>query len=394
MLNYKEAQQLITAQARSFGKEKISLDQSFGRILSETIYADRDYPPFNRSTMDGYAIAFSDFQKGIRQFEIAETIYAGQSSTRDISSAQCFKIMTGAPVPEKTDMVIRREDTQESEHTVTILTGDYRQFQNIAIRGEDFKQGVQVISAHTICTPPIISVLAATGHHTVTVERLPNIAVLTTGNEVVPVTDVVSPIQIRNSNAWLLKALLEKQHIQPALMQHVTDDKDNLRKAFAQAMEADIIISCGGVSAGDADYVPGIAEEMAIKILFHKLAIKPGKPILCGVTPSGGMLFGLPGNPFSCLVTFTLFIQRYLDACNGLTIRQPHSIPLQGERMKKSTLDEFFPVQTIRESNTIAPLTFNGSGDIQAALHADGLGIHPAAFYRLNNGDHVEFISL
>lgn len=394
MLTYKEAQQLITQQAHSFGKEKISLEQCTGRVLAETISADRDYPPFNRATMDGYAIKHADFAKGIRTYSILETIFAGQSSTQKNTGGSCYKIMTGAPVPADVDVVIRREDTREENGKVELLIDGCQPFQNISRQGEDFTKGSPVIDRPVICNAAVISLLAAVGKDAVTVERLPKVAILTTGNEIVPVNSAVEPVQIRNSNAWLLKSLLAKQLITPIAVEHIADDKELLRAAFKKVLDADIIITCGGVSAGDADYIPLIAEELGIKILFHKLSIKPGKPVLCGVTPPGGMLFGLPGNPFSSLVTFTLFIQHYLDACNQLTNTGPVQTQLHGVRTKKGTLDEFFPVKLIKSVNAIEPVTFNGSGDIQAALYADGIGFHPAEKDKIETGDSIQWLQL
>jgi molybdopterin molybdotransferase len=302
--------------------------------------------------------------------------------------------MTGAPVPADVDVVIRREDIREEKDKVTLLVDSCKPFQNISRQGEDFIKGASIIDQRVICNAAVISLLAAVGKDTVTVERLPKVAIITTGNEIVPVNSEVQPVQIRNSNAWLLRSLLAKQLITPVSVEHIADDKHLLRAAFKKVLDADIIITCGGVSAGDADYVPLVAEESGIKILFHKLSIKPGKPVLCGVTSNGGMLFGLPGNPFSSLVTFMLFIQHYLDACNQLRHTGPIQTQLHGIRTKKSTLDEFFPVKLVKSANAVEPLTFNGSGDIQAAVYADGIGFHPAEKNKIETGDHILWLPL
>jgi molybdopterin molybdotransferase len=142
-------------------------------------------------------------------------------------------------------------------------------------------------------------------------------------------------------------------------------------------MDADIIISSGAVSAGDADYVPAVLNQLGVQKLFHKVAIKPGKPFWCGKNPGGGMVFALPGNPLSCLVTFTIFIRPFLNACFGLQAEKPFDFMLDGERTKKSELDEFFPVRFKESRKQLQPVPFNGSGDIQAALFADGIALHP-----------------
>ena len=395
MISYTEAQNIISAHTRSFGKEELPLEQVLDRVLGEKIYADRDYPPFNRATMDGYAISSDDYKNGIHRFEIAETVFAGQLPSKKITAGQCYKIMTGAAVPPGTDCVIRREDTSESGGYMEVLAENCNPLQNIACKGEDFKAKETIISEPVTCTPPVISLLAATGKTTVVVEKLPGIAIITTGNEVVPVQHPVSPVQIRNSNSWLIKALLAKMRIEPVSVQHMEDDKQLIAEAFKKALEsADIIITCGGVSAGDADFIPAVAEEAGIKKLFHKVAIKPGKPVWCGVTPAGGLMFGLPGNPFSCLVTFTLFIRHYLFGCFGLGAAKQLSFQLDKERIKKSNLDEFFPVQVQKGTSFVTPLVFNGSGDIQAALFADGIAVHPSTVMQLEKGSMVPCLQL
>lgn len=391
---YTEAQQILIAQARSFGKESIPLEQAYGSVLSEKIVADRDYPPFNRAAMDGYALRYEDFEKGIRIFTVNETIFAGQRPSTKLSRGQCYRIMTGASTPANADLVIRREDTKEEKDQVTILIDAVRPFQNIAKRGEDLKQGAVIIDQPVAATPAVISLLAAIGKQSVLVERLPRVAIITTGNEVVPIDQQVSDVQIRNSNNWLLKSLLAKLSIQPFLVVHVPDNKEQIQKAFKKGLDADIIISCGGVSAGDADFVPEAVESLGVEKLFHKLMIRPGKPIWCGKLPGKGVFFALPGNPLSCMVTFTLFVRPFLHASYGLP--QPTQLPmvLQDKRTKKNQLDEFFPVQIIDGSTTVRAVPFNGSGDIRAALFADGIALHPRGKEILNAGDTVDYIWL
>jgi molybdopterin molybdotransferase len=171
------------------------------------------------------------------------------------------------------------------------------------------------------------------------------------------------------------------------------DEKSQLRLAFENALPLDILIMCGGVSAGDADYVPEVLTGLGVKKLFHKVAIKPGKPFWCGQLPNGGLVFALPGNPFSCLVTFTLFIDPYLRACYGLPPKQVLRLPLTRGRAKKTSFDEFFPVRLTGPEPRLESIYFNGSGDIRAGLGADGLGLHPAHLDELPVGAVVDFIA-
>lgn len=391
---YREAQKILVGEAASFGQEVVPLELGFGRVLCERIVADRDYPPFNRAAMDGFAFRYKDFEKGQREFIINETIFAGQVPATTLAEGQCYKIMTGAATPEDANVIVRREDTNEGQAKVSMLIDTIKPGQNIAKRGEDLGHGAVIIDGPVVATPAVISLLAAVGKDSVKVQRLPRVAVITTGSEVIPVDQPVSEVQIRNSNAWLLKALLHKQGIIPFSVKHMPDDRAQLQKAFSEVLDADIIISCGGVSAGDADFVPDAVEALGVKKLFHKLMIRPGKPIWCGKLPGKGMLFALPGNPLSCLVTFTLFVRPYLAACYGLESLSALPMSLQGERTKKNPLDEFFPVKIISGTASVEAVPFNGSGDIRAALFADGIARHPRDKSVIHQGEAVEYISL
>jgi molybdopterin molybdotransferase len=390
MINYTTARDLLIAQARSFGKERIGLDEAYGRVLSESILADRDYPPFDRSSVDGYAIRYQDIDQGIRQFSIIETIYAGAAGERVIGPGECYKIMTGAPVPGAADLVIRREDVQESEGKMAIGAGPFRQRQNISSRGEDLRAGDKVIDSNRLCEAALMGLLATLGKDELTVERLPRVALFTTGNEVVPVGDPVSPVQIRNSNRWLLQSFLNKWRISPSVHAHIPDERELLRRHLEIVCmgpaAADLIILSGGVSAGDADHVPGVLEELGVKKLFHKISIKPGKPAWCGVAPGGGMVFALPGNPFSCLVDFVLLIQPWLYASFGLAVPEPLGFPLRVARKKRTLLDEFFPVQVNGSPAALEQIVLNGSGDIRLGPGAHALALHPAADSDLAEG--------
>lgn len=370
------------------------MDDAFGRIIAEPVVADRDYPPFNRAAMDGYALSLKDLESGTRTFTIAETIFAGQASQKRLTSNQCYKIMTGAAVPGPADVIIRKEDTLTSDNEVHVNINHFHPFQHISRMGEDIKNGEGIISASLLCTAPVINALAAMGKHEITVSRLPVVAIFTTGNEVVPLNEPVSPFQIRNSNLHLFKALFKKWQIIPVFTEHVPDDKADLHQAFYKAMQADIIVISGGVSAGDADYVPEVLESLGVKKLFHKVAIKPGKPIWCGLTPNNGLVFALPGNPFSSLVTFMLFVETYLRHSFGLREQKLMNLPFRGLRINKSSLDEFFPVKLEASPLAGIPLSFNSSGDILAALHADGIMHHPASYSQVSNGDELMYTPL
>lgn len=389
MLTYIQAQQVITSLTRSFGTESIALDDADGRILAEDIYADRDYPPFNRATMDGYAINTVDWENGVRGFKVQQIIYAGQIGNDALGESSCYKIMTGAPVPLSANAVIRREDATQANDEVSFNLDNIRPYQNIARQGEDIKAGEPVLKANSIGTPAVISLLATMGKNTIRVKSLPKVALFTTGDEVVDASAEVKPNQIRNSNQYLLKSLLKKWLIKPQVCKHIIDDKEQLKTTLTGVLDFDMIITCGGVSAGDADYLPEVLADLGVKKLFHKLSIRPGKPIWCGQLPNGGLVFALPGNPFSCMVTFKLFIEAFLSESFGLGMPKLLQVPFNGSRKRSSGFDEFFPAHISGEPSALSPIQINTSGDIRLGLYADALAFHPAAADQLNNGDMV-----
>ncbi len=391
MLNYKEAQQIIAGLAKSFGTETLALNEVFERVLAEPVYADRNYPPFNRATMDGYAINFKDWESGIKNYTVKEVVFAGQRYQQEILSGECYKIMTGAAVPPNVNVVIQREKAVEENGQVSFQAESIKPFLNIAQKGEDIQADTCIIDQHRTCSAAVIALLASVGKAEVVVEKLPKVALFTTGDEVVEPNQPVSDIQIRNSNQYLLKSLLKEWQIKPFIYKHISDDKEALKQEISTALSSDMIILCGGVSAGDADYVPEILEGLGTKKLFHKVKIKPGKPILCGQLASGGLVFALPGNPFSCHVTFKLFIEHYLKACFGLPEKDWTMLRLSVEKKKKTEFDEFFPAVV---NQAVTPVLFNSSGDIKAALTANAIALHPAAAADLQNGSLIAFHSI
>lgn len=377
MISFEEAQQLVKQQARSFGKEIVLLDDATGRVLNEPVTADRDYPPFNRATMDGIAINSEDWQEGIRTYKLVETLFAGKAALKTINKGECYKIMTGAAVPAGADSVIRREDITEIENRLTVNVSDVRAGQNIAPKGSDIKKGETVVNPAQLIRSGAITTLASLGFDEVKVACLPSVAIITTGDEVVPVEAMVNEVQIRNSNQHLIKALLQPWKIKPSGVTHVKDDTDALLQAVNRHRRNDILILSGAVSAGDADFVPEILLKAGAEKIFHKVAIRPGKPIWFGRFQNGPVVFALPGNPYSTFVTFKLFIETFLRACFGLPENKMLRLPFNGTRVKKTNLDEFFPVTVGGDPTVATPITFNTSGDITAVMGADALAMQP-----------------
>ncbi len=395
MITYQQAQEIIKHHVKLFETEFINIDEALGRVLAKDIYAKRDLPPFNRSAMDGFAFNFLDIQNNIDQFIISETIFAGQKGSKVLKSGFCYKIMTGAAVPESADVVIRNEDCTEINTIVKVDCNKnlVKKYQNIALKGQDIHKGEIAINAYTKVSPSLSGYLASLGLQIIEVFKIPNIAIVTTGNEVVTLDEEANDYQIYNSNLYLIKSLLLQHQIKPKQIAHIIDDETILESDLKKYVHNDVLILTGGVSAGEADFVPAVLKKLKVEILFHKVAIKPGKPILCGKLPNGGLVFALPGNPLSCLVTFKLFVEVYLKACCNINEMNTILLPSKFNRTKKTSFDEFFPV-VINHNGTLNEVKFNGSGDNRLAGLANALGLQTANQTTLNKNDLINCIIL
>ncbi len=391
MISLQEAKQIVMENAVAMKQEYVPVSAATGRVMQQTVVADRDYPPFNRSTMDGFAFRFEDWRKGVRNFRIVETIYAGNGNVRTILPGDCYRIMTGAAVPADADVVVKIEEASVSGGFVQMLTESVKPFQHIALKGEDITSGTLVTPGNLVCNPGVVGVLAALGYTDILVSCRPVVSIITTGNEVVPYHSRPSAFQIRNSNAAVLNSILNTYGICPKDVQHIGDDKEAIKKAIATNLSVDILIVNGGVSAGDADYVPQVMDELRVGKLFHKVAIKPGKPLWVGRAREGAMVFALPGNPFSCIVTGKIFIEPYILSCMGMGYSEKLRFPISAERENKSRLDEFFPVVLDTGKMHLQVIPFNTSGDITAALKASGIAHQSAGTPLLGAGTWVDY---
>lgn len=389
MITVTEAQSLITNQAKNFGSEEIALSSAQGRVLAEDIFADRDYPPFHRAAMDGYALRSEDFLNGLREFIVVEEIYAGALAVKKIGKGECYKIMTGASTPVEADAVIRVEDTIQQKDKVIFQTDQLKKGQNIAQKGEDRKAGELVLKKNTLLKAPEAAALAVLGKTKISVYKLPEVSIISTGDEVIAADQPVLTHQIRDSNSYAVEGFLKNYHIPLSGRKLVKDDKDALTKAVNEFIGSDILVLSGGVSMGDADYVPEVLKNAGVEKIFHKVALKPGKPLWFGKSKNG-VVFALPGNPMSVQISFKLFIEPFLRTCFGLPPMLELKLPITTLRKKKVKFDEYFPC-VIENGSVLKPVTFNGSGDVTSILYSDGLAVQEAEKEELKEGDLVKF---
>jgi molybdopterin molybdotransferase len=371
-----EAEALILAHMPRFKARQEPLQACIGRVLAEDIHAERDQPPFDRVTMDGIAVAFRDFAAGVRAFEVVGTQAAG-SEPIAIAAAQCVEVMTGTPLPPGADTVVPVERVQRSGSTATIAADaavSAEQF--VHRRGSDRLQGSRVLTAGTRLGPPEIAVLAGAGHATALVAELPRVAVISTGDELVEAGKPVAPHQIRSTNDRAVEASLLQHRLGTVTRARLRDDANALAVAIDRLdSELDVLVLSGGVSMGQFDFVPSVLAELGAKLVLHKVAQRPGRPMWFGVSARGKPIFALPGNPVSTLVCATRYLLPALRHASGLAPAAPELVELTAPIEALRTLTLFTPVTVSSSSSATllaTPHQTNTSGDFVALASTAG----------------------
>lgn len=392
MISVSEAQKIIGEQVFELKVEEISLELACGRVLAEEVLADRDYPPFNRSSMDG--VALRSAETGRQDiFRLAGTIYAGDFNVKHYSEGEAVKIMTGAQVPDAFDAVVKVEDTEIKGSEVHINVRSVPAGQHIAQQGEDLQEGELALPQGVRIRPAEIALLASLGKSTVKVFKSPKVVVIATGNEIKPVDELVQRHQIRNSNGPVLTAFFRQLMMHEVDQYLVVDEPEQLEAVLTNALKADIVILSGGVSMGDADYVPETLQALGVEKIFHKVKLKPGKPLWFGRKQNGPVVFAMPGNPLSCQVTFKLFTEPFLRGCLKQAAWKPLYLKADFEREKKGPMEEYFPCKIMEKGgeSVLQLCPFNGSGDVTAAALSHGIARQPADAERIKSGDLIAF---
>jgi molybdopterin molybdotransferase len=369
----------------SLPTETISLTDATGRVLREVVRADRDFPPFDRVAMDGIAIRFADYKAGLRQFRVVGIQFAGKPQQTLSEAGTCLEVMTGAMVPIGVDTVIRYEDTSlsDGQATVTIsddLFGPIQNGQHIHPRATDRKAGEELLSIGTRLGPSELAVAASVGHATLTVTKLPRVALISTGDELVDIYDTPLPYQIRRSNTYMLRAALMVLGIDASL-HHIVDDETILADRLATLLsENDVLILSGGVSAGKADFVPSVLTQLGVQKQFHKIEQRPGKPLWFGTAPQKAV-FALPGNPVSTVLCAYRYVIPYLRASLGLPPLAPRFAQLAEPVTFKPAITYFLPVQLTSKPDgrlVAHPLPGSGSADFANLTAVDAFIELPA----------------
>ena len=374
MIHYKQALESVLRNTRSYGVERVPLKQAIGRILATDIQADRDFPPFDRSTKDGITLNYGAIQNGRKSFEIAGVLAAGTPTAVLNDQETCMEIMTGAVVPYDADTVVMYEHL-EIEKGIATLNSVPAKGQNIHYKGSDIKKGEVILEANSRISAAVVGVLASVGISEVPVHKLPKVAVISTGNELVEVETKPEAHQIRRSNTYSLHAALSLEQIQP-MMLHLQDDKDIIRQKLDYVVdEFDVVMLSGGVSKGKYDFIPEVLEEIGIEKEFHRVKQRPGKPFWFGSHPEKGtVIFSFPGNPVSTFANYHLYFIPWLQKSQGLSTGTT-KVALGQEIANPGPLTLFLQVELHWEDARIMAtlIDTNGSGDLVSLAKADGL---------------------
>ncbi|HYB62189.1 MAG TPA: gephyrin-like molybdotransferase Glp [Methylomirabilota bacterium] len=397
MLSLAEARAKVIEVVRRADKpvtvEKIALAESLGRVLARPIVADRDYPPFDRSTRDGFAVRAAEVSQAGAALEIIGEARAGTAFTGAIGPGQCVEIMTGAGVPSGGDAVIMSEHARIEGRRVRFDRAPQRG-QNIVPRATEARAGAELLAAGTPVGAAEIGVAAQVGCARLNVARRPRLAVLSTGDEVVGVDDAPTPLEVRNSNGVSIAALARLAGAQTVPLGNARDNANDLRRGIERGLECDVLVLSGGVSAGKYDFVEPVLRELGAEFIFDGVAIRPGRPVLFGVC-RGKLVFGLPGNPASTLVTFELFVRPVLEVLQGADPRELQIVAakLAAPVRQNAALTYFLPARLESRGGepVVQELPWPSSGDIVALSHATGFLIVRPERLELAAGDWAEY---
>jgi len=379
MITVAEALRQILPNINPLGLEKINLLNALGRVMGEDVKAGRNIPPKDNSAMDGYALRFEDTLGASPEhpviLEVIEDIPAGAVPRRSIAAGQASRIMTGAPIPEGADAVLRMEDTEKDGRLVRIKA-KARCKQDIRMAGEDVREGAVVIRRGSIVRPAEIGMLASLGRSFISVYQRPLVAVLATGNELVDIDENSSPWSIVNSNSYSIAAQVMDLGAVTMQMGIAKDEREDLVAKFQAALRADVVISSGGVSVGDYDLVKDIMKELGSKMQFWQVAMRPGRPLVYG-TIGNILLFGLPGNPVSSMISFEQFIRPALLKMMGhkKIFRKAVKAILKENIEKRKGLTHFIrAIVSFTDGRYTASTTGEqGSGILKSMVMANGL---------------------
>ena len=401
VLTFSEARAVVEREAgrvRAGEAELVELSLANGRVLAECVAADRDFPPFRRATRDGFAVRAEETAKGRSPLTIIGEIRAGAAGEGiTVGAGEAAEIMTGAPVPPGADAVVMVEYTARRGEQVEIERG-VRPGENVVAAGAEARRGAELLPRGRRLTPAGIAVAGACGRHELRVYRRPQVAILSTGDELVDVAAEPGANQIRNSNSYSLAAQVQEAGGNAVVLPIAPDERKQLRKLIQEGLAADLLLLSGGVSMGKYDLVEQVLEEMGAEFFFTGAEIQPGRPVVFGSAPPRRgarptYFFGLPGNPISTMVCFTLFARSMVEALGGA---EPRKLVFPQARLKselkvKPGLTRFLPaiLSGEHERAEVEAVKWEGSGDVAANARANCYVVAPPERDGLKAGEMV-----
>jgi molybdopterin molybdotransferase len=395
MISVENALDLILENKLSLKKVAVPFEEAFGRVLAEDLIADRDFPPYDRVTMDGIAIDFTAYLNGIRAFKIQEMQGAGDLQSTLQSTENCIEIMTGGVLPRNTSSVIRYEDLTIADGLTTI-NAEVKPNQNIHTKGQDKKAGDLVLEKGVRLNASHLALAASLGKQKLEVLELPKVAIVSSGDELVEISENPLPHQIRKSNVYAVGTLLQKLDVSVEYF-HIADDLENSIKKIAELLQNfDVLIFSGGVSMGKKDFIPDALKANRVETIFHKIAQKPGKPMWFGKTEKN-LVFALPGNPVSTYLCAIRYVLPFFEKCLGIQKDNFQKVILGESVFFKPKLRYFIQVNIKNENGVLYafPLKHNGSGDFISLVEADGFVELPNSENELfERGQIVNFFAI
>nr|WP_251047925.1 gephyrin-like molybdotransferase Glp [Planococcus sp. ISL-109] len=396
-MQVEDAVRAVLNHAGLLASEFVALEDSYGRILAEPLIATADVPPFNRSPYDGYAIRSRDTTgaSGTSRvtFNVIDHIGAGEVSVKMLNAFEAIRIMTGAQLPAGADAVAMFEQTVENGQSFT-LRKPFAKLENVSLQGEDVEKNEVVIESGNLINPGTIALLATFGYTQPKVAKLPTVGILSTGTELLGVGDALVPGKIRNSNGPMIMAQLKRMGIACRMYGMSIDNLEESYQAVKKAaQETDCLITTGGVSVGDFDFLPAIYERLGAKVLFNKVAMRPGSVTTVAVA-DGRFLFGLSGNPSACFTGFELFVRPALLKMMGAQKPfLPHTTARLAEDFEKANPFTRF-IRAVYDGETVRPAGFNKSNAVSSIARGNALIVLPSGTRGFVKGDRVDVLLL
>ena len=378
MISVAKALDILKDQPLPVAEVKVPFMDAVNHVLYKNIVADRDFPPFDRVTMDGIAIAHDAFASGQREFSVAGTVAAGTAQTLLSDKERCLEVMTGAILPKGCDTIIRYEDVTINNGVAKCTLNELQLGANVHHRGSDRTAGSTIVPAPTVLSPAEIAIAATVGLEQLAVVKLPKAVVVSTGDELVPVSAQPAAHQIRASNAYTLKVILEEMGLE-ADETHLRDDRAEVLDTLRQLVDDyQIIILIGGSSKGKFDYIPECLRELGLQEHFYRVKQRPGKPFMFATREDRNFVFALPGNPVSCFLCLQYYFKYWLAESLGIAETLPTAI-LDRDIDFHPPLTYFLQVKLASDAGTLRamPSEGRGSGDLANLVDADAFLMLP-----------------